>query len=507
MKEILMTIGLIISYTITLAQSVNPSDGILFPEGEVSRVDLRIDVYDLEFLLSAGNEESIEFKNCFFRFSNSQLTDSLQNVGIRLTGTTSRYAAKKSFQIAFNHFDQNRTFHNASRFNFKAEKNDPTLSREKAVLKIFREENIPAVRSSHIALYINGVYFGLYLNTEEIDRAFLASRFCSKNGILVKGNYGANLINDPNIYCNEEIYQIDQNNHNGRLLLSSLLDSINILTDEQLVCYLESHFDIEQYIKTIAIEHLTGHWDNYSYNKNNFYLYWNDHQKRWTYIPHNLDNTLGIDWIGYDWGRKDLNNWYHTIEARPLISKILGIPNYKNQYNQYISYLITHRFNNEKLDSYFSSQKTLLRPFLQFDIFYTSSYGWTVEDFEYAFSQPIGGHVEYGIKDYISTRVQHAQQQIQVIDVDEIINNTNIKVYPSPKNHQVILKFDEIHFRRCLISLMNLNGKTIKRWSKKPSEVIDISTQNIHHGTYFLSIEVENNQKSWVKLPVKKVVI
>ncbi|KXX69861.1 CotH kinase family protein [Flammeovirga sp. SJP92] len=507
MKEILMTIGLIISFNITLAQSVNPSDGILFPEGEVSRVDLQMNVFDLEFLLRSGNEENLEFKSCSFRFSNSLITDSLQNVGIRLTGTTSRYAAKKSFQLAFNHIDRHRKFKEVANFNLKAEKNDPTHSREKALLKLFRDENIPVARSSHIELYINEVYFGLYLNTEVIDTTFLASRFCSSDGVLIKGNYGANLINDPNIYCNEEIYQIINDDHGDKGLLAAFLDSINILRDEPLVHYLEANFDINRYIKTIAIEHLVGHWDNYSYNKNNFYLYWNDHQNRWTYIPHNLDNTLGIDWIGYDWATKDLNNWYHTIEARPLISKILNIPKYKNEYNRYISYLIAHRFNNEKLDTYFSSQHQLLRPFIQLDIFYSSSYDWNLEDFDYAFHQPIGGHVEYGIKDYISTRVQYAQKQVQVINIEETISNTNIMVYPSPNNHQMILKFDEIHFRRCLISLMNLKGQTIKRWSKKPSEVIDISTQNIHHGTYILSIEVENNQKSWVKLPVKKVVI
>ncbi|WP_044202819.1 CotH kinase family protein [Flammeovirga sp. OC4] len=507
MKEILMTISLLISYTITLAQSVNPSDGILFPEGEVSRVDLQMNIWDLEFLLRSGNEESTQFKECTFRFSNSHFTDSLQNVGVRLTGTTSRYAAKKSFQIVFNHLDHKRTFQHVAQLNLKAQKNDPTLSREKAILKLLRDEDIPAARSSHVTLYINDVYFGLYLNTEEIENTFLHSRFCSKNGILVKGNYGANLINDPNIYCNKEIYQIENNETKGRELLSSFLDSVNILREDQFINYIETHFNIDLFIKTVAIEHLTGHWDNYSYNKNNFYLYWEEDLKRWNYIPYNLDNSFGIDWIGYDWATKDLNDWYHTIEARPLISKILCIPKYKNEYNKYISYLITHRFNNEILDPYFLSQHRLLKPFLKFDIFYTASYGWTIDDFDCAFNQPIGGHVEYGIKDYINTRVKSAQKQIKVINIEEIISKTNIKVYPSPNSQQVILEFDEIRFRRCLISLMNLNGKTIKRWSKKPSEIMDISTQNIHHGTYILSIEVENEQKSWVKLPSKKVVI
>lgn len=507
MKRILLTIGLIISYFITLAQSVNPSDGILFPENEVNRVDITMDPADLEFLLTPGNEENREYKVCVFQFQNTALTDSLHNVGIRLRGNTSRYAPKKSFKISFNKFEKGREFHEEKKFNLRAEHNDPTLSREKSLLKLFREENIPAARSSHVALYINGDYYGLYLNTEQIDDLFLENRFTDDSGKLYKCSYGADLVNDPNIYYNDDVYEIEEGDEDDRDELASFLDSINILTNEALVNYLERNFDIDSYIKTLGIEQLSGHWDNYSFNKNNFYIYWNETTNLWTYIPYDLDNTYGIDWIGYDWGKRDINNWMHPVEARPLAKKILAIPNYNNQYNSFLAAFIDNTFNNDELDPYFSQQHDLLRDFVKDDTYYTTNYGWTVTDYDKSFTAPIGGHVDYGLQDYISTRGTYAKNQIIITDLEDELYKTDVQLYPNPSSDHILIKIGDIPYKKCLITLTNLNGKKVKRWTKKHSDAMDLSLFSVHSGTYVMTIEVETNQKSWVQLPSKKVIV
>lgn len=507
MKRILLTISLIISYFITLAQSVNPLNGILFPENEVNRIEITMDPADLDFLLAPGNEENREYKVCVFEFQNSQLTDSLHNVGIRLRGNTSRYAPKKSFKLSFNKFIKGRIFYDEKKFNLRAEHNDPTLSREKSLLKIFREEEIPAARSSHVELYINGSYYGLYLNTEQIDDLFLATRFTDDNGKLYKGNYGADLVNDPNLYLNDEIYEQEEGDEDNRNELASFLDSITILTNEAFNSFIDKNFDIDTYIKTLAIEQLSGHWDNYSYNKNNFYIYWNKSNNKWTYIPYDLDNTYGIDWIGNDWATRDINHWMHPMEARPLAQKILNDPEFSNQYNSFLRSFIDSTFNTEKLDPYFDTQHNLLRPSIALDTHYTSNYGWDIEDFDQSFTSALGGHVDYGLTDYISTRVKAANEQIVITDLADDFLYSEIKIYPNPANHHVIIELNEVSYKRCLITLINLNGQPVRRWSKKSGSVLDLPIDNVLQGTYVLSIEIENKQRSWVRLAGKKVVI
>ncbi|AZQ61166.1 T9SS type A sorting domain-containing protein [Flammeovirga pectinis] len=507
MKRILLTIFLFISYFITLAQNLNPENGILFPEDEINRVDITMNQSDLDFLLAPGNEENREYKECVFEFENSMLSDSLHNVGIRLRGNTSRYAPKKSFKISFNKFEKGRTFHEQKKFNLRAEHNDPTLSREKSLLMFFRDEDIPAARSSHVRLYINGDYYGLYLNTEQIDDLFLANRFDDDSGKLYKASFGADMVNDPNLYMNDDIYELEEGDEDDRDELASFLDSLNILNDNALSEYLDRNFDVDKFIKTLAIEQLSGHWDNNSYNKNNFYVYWNETTNLWTYIPYDLDNTYGIDWVDKDWGNRDINNWPKEDEARPLSKKILANATYSNQYNSYLSNFIDSTFNSADLDPYFEVQHDLLRAAVAADTWYTKNYGWTVTDYDESFITSIGGHVDYGIQEYINTRVRSAKEQIIITDFGDEYLNSEIKIYPNPASHHMIIELSEVPYKRCLISLTNLNGQTIKRWNKKAGNVLDLRIDNVHQGTYVLSIELENQQKSWIKIPSKKVVI
>ncbi|OHX63968.1 CotH kinase family protein [Flammeovirga pacifica] len=507
MKKILLTLSFLTFYFFVLGQNINPSDGLLFPENEVNRVDITMDPADLEFLLAPGNEENREYKVCIFEFQNSQLTDSLHNVGIRLRGNTSRYAPKKSFKISFNKFIKGREFYEEKKFNLRAEHNDPTLSREKSLLKFFREKNIPSARSSHVALYINDDYYGLYLNTEQIDDLFLESRYATEDGKLYKCSYGADLTNDPNLYLNDDIYELEEGDESNRNELASFLDSINILNGEAFRSYLDRNFDIATYIKTIGIEHLSGHWDNYSYNKNNFLIYWNEESNMWTYFPYDLDNTYGIDWVGLDWGTRDINEWIHPTDPRPLAQKVLSDPYYRNEYNKFLRSFIDETFNNSMLDPYFDVQHDLLRPYIAADTYYTTNYGWTVSDYDRSFSAPLDGHVAYGIADFIATRVQYANNQIIITSIDPIRLQPLVKIYPNPVSQYLMVDFDDLDYKRSIITLINLQGQTVKRWEKRPDHTFSFSMKDIHKGTYILAIEIETPQGSWQQVSSKKVVV
>ena len=45
-----------------------------------------------------------------FSFQNAQINQSLDSIGFRLRGNTSRNAEKKSFKVDFNHFKSGRNF-------------------------------------------------------------------------------------------------------------------------------------------------------------------------------------------------------------------------------------------------------------------------------------------------------------------------------------------------------------------------------------------------------------
>ena len=50
-------------------------------------------------------------------------------------------------------------------------------------------------------------------------------------------------------------------------------------------------------------------WDDYWFNKNNFYFYF-DSNGKFYFIPYDYDNTLGTS-SGMNSGTQDMLNWEH----------------------------------------------------------------------------------------------------------------------------------------------------------------------------------------------------
>ncbi len=63
----------------------------------------------------------------------------------------------------------------------------------------------------------------------------------------------------------------------------------------------------------------------------------------------NLDNTLGIDWIGRDWATRDIYDWANQGEDRPLHKRLLGLKKYRDRYSYHINRLITGVMNPDTL--------------------------------------------------------------------------------------------------------------------------------------------------------------
>ena len=57
---------------------------------------------------------------------------------------------------------------------------------------------------------------------------------------------------------------------------------------------LEPFLDIEQFLSFWAMETLTGHWDGYAGNRNNYFVYDHPESDQFVFIPWRADATLTI---------------------------------------------------------------------------------------------------------------------------------------------------------------------------------------------------------------------
>jgi len=385
-----------------VGQLLVPEKTELYRDDVVPRIDISIDQESLNFILAPENRESDELFPATFIFANDSVADTLENVGFRLRGNTSRSAAKKSFKIDINALVPGRKFYGVTKINLNGQHNDPTSARAKICADLADRIGIPSLRTNHVELYINGEYYGLYTNTEHIDQNYAKKRFGNKNGNLYKCLYPADLD-----------YKGD----------NPFIRVLNLTSDANLPCELEKVFNVDLYLKTIIFDILTGNWDGPIYNKNNFYLYHNQFTGQFEYIPYDLDNTLGIDWVNRDWGNRNIYSWSKTGEPRPLYNRILEVQEYRDRFSHYMQDALLNIFNEAELYPYLDAIRDKLKTFIADDTYYTLDYGFTVEDFEDGFEFPLGFfQTDYGLKEFVQTRLIAAFTQLEVNDIHPVIS-------------------------------------------------------------------------------------
>jgi spore coat protein H len=434
MRTLFVSLALIFLSQISFAQQ--PAFGEAFLQDEVANISITMNPDSLSAMFNnLGN--SHEFPaDMVYTYSSG--FSGYSHVGIRFRGNTSLNAQKKSFKIILDKFvDQN--FYGMEELNLIANQNDPSLLRAKLCWDFFRNAGLPACRTSHVRVYINGTYAGLYLNVEQIDNHFADIRFDDGTGNLWKCLWGSDLMfqgSSPTLYT-DDAYDLVENEF--LFNYSELAQFINVLNNtplSSLPCELEKVFNVHDYLKIMAADILLGNWDNYIFNKNNFYLYHNEKTGKLEYIPYDLDNTLGIDWVNVDWAQRNLYTWT-TSSNRPLFTRLLQIPAYRNEFSNYVNEFVATTFNANAIELQAQQIQNIIAAAAIEDPLRPLDFGFTTDDFLNSIDSAWGGQVAYGIVPFVQTRAAQALQQLENLQPYTSIFN----VVPKFQNDSLFVSF------------------------------------------------------------------
>ena len=431
--------GLILLLTpaILFCQYDFPSPGDVFDDSTVPRIDIEIEEVLLGFILNPDNEESNTEYPAIFYFTRDGIVDTVENVGFRLRGNTSRSSGKKSFKVSFNANEKGKRYKGLEKLNLNGEHNDPSIMRSKICWDLYSKVGIPTSRSNHVELYINGEYKGLYLNVEHIDERFLKKRFKGNDGNLYKCLWPADLLylgDDQELYKSfmfgRRAYDLKTNQETDDYSnLVHFIDVLNNYVGDDFKCELEQIFDVENYLKVIVMDILTSNWDGPIVNKNNFYLYDDPITGKFTYIPFDLDNTLGISWGGTQWADSDIYDWSNSWgqAERPIYEKIMAIKEYRDKVSYYFEQFCGSSvsfFNLEYMEPYLTEFKQNLSPFRENDTYASLDYGWNFEAFLKSFNEGIGTPANLGLTQYIDARNASVFQQLDLNDPLQLLIST-----------------------------------------------------------------------------------
>jgi spore coat protein CotH len=394
------------------AQFVHPANNNAFLQYEVAHVYVTMSLVDAQTMVTDSLYSDFPFVTSVI-YSSSAIQDTILNVGIHVRGNTSRDAAKKSFELSFNSYVFGRKYRGLEKMKLNGEHNDVSILRSKISCDLFTQCGLPSPRTSYIKLYINNEYKGLYIHVEHFDEEYIQKRFPNDNtGNLFKCFYGSDLTyhgTNPTYYQNTYKLKTNEvvNDYSGLIhLIEVLYNSANA----NFVCEIQDVFDVDSYLRTLAVEILIGQWDGYAYNKNNYFLYERPSDGKFIFMEYDLDNTFGIDWFNVDWSTRNIYTWANS--NRPLYSKLLAVPYFKDRFNYHMKDILTNYFVPSSMMSSLQSTQNLIANAALLDDYKGFDYGFTNQDFLDAIDQAWGFHVTQSISEYIQNRYSTANSQI-----------------------------------------------------------------------------------------------
>lgn len=415
----------------------------LYDDTHVARVDITIDPDTLQWIYE--NVESDIEHYAVFHFQNNWINETVDSIGFRLRGNTSRYAQKKSFKVAFNTFIQGREFYGVDKLNLNGEHNDPSIIRSKLCWDHFKSIGLTSSRANHVEVYINGQYYGLYISVEHIDDEFLEKNYTDDSGNLWKCLYPADLVflgSDPEIYKNlnnngRPVYELKTNEEESDFSkLAHLIDLINNTPDNDLPDSIESVIDIPDVLKYFAMNILFGSWDDYWSLMNNYYLYHEPAKDLFHLIPYDYDNTYGIDWFGIDWSTANPYDFPKVVGGyRPLAERLMENAQYRNLYTHFLEFYRQNVFLLDLWRNRIDSLRQMITPYALADSFRTLDWGFDDGDFFNSYSESgyQNQHVKFGLKQYVNLRNNSLPAQLSYLTADPIVYKIDYEPkYPGP---------------------------------------------------------------------------
>lgn len=209
-------------------------------------------------------------------------------VGIKKRGFLgSSSFSRPSLGIRFDEFDKNLNFYGLKRISLNNNIQDPSLIRQYLTYYIFRKAGLPSPRCNFAKVYLNGNYLGIYSHVEPISGGFLRRNFGNDSGNLYEGQ-----LSDfrPDWYLTFE--KKNNKESNDRDDLRKVVEALES-EDSVLIEKLKECVDLDHYYSFWAMEVLTGFWDCYSNNGNNFFVYNDPARKKFIFIPWGADSTFG----------------------------------------------------------------------------------------------------------------------------------------------------------------------------------------------------------------------
>lgn len=467
--------GYLVSHTPGAANTVVPGPHPLYCDTSLARIEITAS-QSVWNGLQASNPTTVEGA-VNIRFRHGDIDVTVTNVGISARGNTSLNKYPRSFNISFNSFVPGQNLFGIEKLNLNSEANDPSTARSKLCFDLHQAAGLPTPYANHVATVIigpnnhrsgpNGLFFDAVLNnTQPVDDVFIKQRFANSRGNLYKCTYtGAGPANltykgpTGSSYSGLSTYELKYQGGTDASFndLASFINLVNNTSSGSFASVIRRNFEVDDFLKRLALDVLTSNWDGHWGNWNNFHLYRDPGTGKWHYIPYDQDNTFSIRWItppSGDWATQNIYTWGKSTDT-PLVTRILAVPEFRNRYTYYFNQMLQTFYQNSTLNPLvyrIRQNQTAALPFENLGITnckltdrsrYSGDWpNWTYTQYSNSFDfAQVGanGNVpnHHGITEFITARRANALSQLTISNIGPIISQ--LEVTPAlPATNQLI---------------------------------------------------------------------
>jgi len=267
---------------------------------------------------------------------------------------------------------------------------DPTQLRERVYTDLSNSLGVPVAQETHFRAYANGKPLGLFVLTDLVTNGKTINSTVTvlgqtnhpfhvfEGGDPAKANKvgpflicgtGATFIykdDNPNTYAACWGQSMGRSDAKMLELVKAVkdLDASNPATLEKL----ERLFDYDTFLRQMVLEYLTVNWDGYWDQSSNFAMYL-DGTGKWYFTDNDFDQTFGSANSVSDGPTASYKTYparsaaeNRPVGDRPLITKLLTIPKYRERFETILIKTVKHTFNPVAFNRRINAMADIMRP-------------------------------------------------------------------------------------------------------------------------------------------------
>ena len=282
-----------------------PDIGWWFDEARVLEVSLELDPSDWQALrfqtrsmfdVLAGDCMAAPVESPFTWFEAELTVDGevYEAVSVRKKGFIGSLSTEKpGLKLEFDELVDDRRIHGLERVLLNNTPQDPTMLRTCLAYDYFARAGVAAPRCGFAHVVVNGEDMGIYATVQPVDDHFFADHLGQDavpvfEGTLSDFREGWTGTFDP------DSPEADP----------ALIEPLRHAVESGDLAEIEAVFDVDAFVRFWVAEAITGHWDGYGWNTNNYFVYIDPTDGLARFVPWGPDAAWsswspggGLDWL------------------------------------------------------------------------------------------------------------------------------------------------------------------------------------------------------------------